>query len=237
MNPNIALGYRQGDPRWGSLLLGDSGLTVASYGCYTAVAAAVLGGTFKRLKPGTELPLDPGDLNRMLNAIGGYADGQIAWWAVQRLFPECEMWTGAWSTALQRNGNFQAVEQDVLLSRVMEACRIGLGVGLCVDAVPNNDVKPDHIVALVHAPNDPAEWIIMDPITGQFENFMQRYGDPKTKVFGYRIFSGPPTEFPPYSDADDQEDGSAFWKAVQISRGQNVATYSKEIAETLLFAK
>jgi len=239
MNSNIALPYKQNDPRWAGKLLGDSGLAIGRYGCYTAVSAAILAGTYK-VKNRKGEPLTPGDLCDMLSVIGGYNEnGQIMWWALARLFPECKLWTGAWTSALRagQNGNFQVVDQGAALENVKEALRAGIGIGICVDAVLGDDVKPDHIVALVHAPNDPSEWLIMDPITGRFDRFMERYGDPRSGVLGYRVISGPPTEFPPYSTSDDQDDGIAFWKAVQIADGKNVETYARELAETIMFVR
>lgn len=233
MNESIALTYNQGDPAWGGMLMGTTVSTMRRYGCYTTFAASVLAGTFKRRNKESQ-PLTPGDLCSMLNAIGGYAGDQIGWNSVQRLFPDCSLWASGY-TSNMKDPNLVRVEITTALARVARAVRLGQGVGLCVDRVANDLVIPDHIVALVHAPENPMDWMIMDPDGGRLMRFYDRYGLPRDGVYGYRIIAGPPTEFPDYATEQDKSDGIAFWKSVEVARGQNVQTYAKEIAQTLMF--
>jgi hypothetical protein len=171
----------------------------------------------------------------MLNAIGGYSGDQIGWLSVQRLFPDVSLWAAAYTSLLKDPNISFKVDITTALARVARACRLGQGVGLCVDHVKGDNVVPDHIVALVHAPENQMDWMIMDPDGGLLMRFYDRYGHPKDAVYGYRIMAGPPTEFPDYATEQDKSDGIAFWKAVEVGRGQNVTTYSKEIAQSLMF--
>lgn len=233
MNNYIATPYNQADPAWGSQFLGHTVSTMRRYGCYTTFAASVLAGTFHQRNKESQ-PVTPGDLCTMLNAIGGYNGDQIGWNSVQRLYPDCSLWAAGYTSNMKGN-NITKVDIVTALGRVARACRLGQGVGLCVDRVTNDLVVPDHIVALVHAPENPMDWMIMDPDGGQVMRFYDRYGLPRDGVYGYRIMAGPPTEFPDYATEQDKSDGIAFWKAVEVARGQNVQTYAKEIAQSLMF--
>lgn len=78
-------GWRQTDPAWGNIPLGNSGLTIASAGC-TATSVAML-----IAKSGVDVNVDgdfnPGTFVQALNSIGGLNGGALNWNAVTQIAP------------------------------------------------------------------------------------------------------------------------------------------------------
>lgn len=222
--------FNQGDSRWRDKPLGTSGMSMWNAGCFDSTTAVMLNNY--------GYAVNPGQLCDALNAaqpiMGFDPDGLERWNVVEALFPNVVM-TDSFNTTLQP-GNDQHVQMDTALKRIARAVRIGMVVGVCV-WIKNglNTGKPNHIVALVDAP-DSGPWTYHDSNGGKVGQFTpgSQFGTPDQAIYGARILVGSPTSFPDYSTDADKEDGQACFKASQVMRGRNVQTYSKEIVDSLL---
>lgn len=218
--------FNQWNAEWRDEPLGQSGLTMGNAGCYTTTSAMLLG-------------LDPGELNAKLNDNYGYdIFGQLRWDVLRRLYPEFDMYRGVWTTTAQYP-NVQKVQLETAIKTIRFAHALGQRMGICVDLVGNDGV-PDHIVALKPEQTlaeDPGDWQIGDPDGGRDIRLKDRYGG-KEAIRGYRLTVIPPTSFPEVSPEVAKEivknAGVSVWKALQIHRGRNIATYSREIVDSLL---
>jgi len=95
----------QRDPRWASLLLGNSSLTIGGYGCTLTALAMVAG-------------LTPDEVNRRLLAVNGFKGALVIWTKIQEAIPWLKFtWRGttydndAVKKAIDKNG-FCLVEVD-----------------------------------------------------------------------------------------------------------------------------
>lgn len=201
--------FRQGDPRWGRLELGGSGLTMAGYGCYTTFIATALRSLFQK-------DVDPGALAVALSNSAGYdRHGQVIWGAVTRLFGNVRLHGRAFTTNVPTHRGMAGVlTPEKAIADIRAANLKGQGVGICVDLVEDNWAKPDHIVMAMETPEDLSKWTVADPAFGREMPFSERYGSPLEGVMGYRILVGTPTEFPGESTMADIQAGKAVGLAV-----------------------
>lgn len=67
----------QKDPRWGSIKLGNSYLTLATDGCLVTDFAMVIGVT-------------PAEFNARMKAVGGFTGARIYWGMIEEAYPDCK---------------------------------------------------------------------------------------------------------------------------------------------------
>ena len=191
------------------MLLGNSGLNVAGFGCYSTVIWSGLQSYY--YKQGTLA-----DFVGRLNETGGYdAGGQLIWSSLQKLYPDVRLVKAAWSTNIPNaKQNFGVLTPEKCLADIRRANSLGQVTGICVDLLPNNNAKPDHIVLAVETPDELDDWLVMDPAYGDVIRFKDRYGSPLTGVYGYRIVGGSPANFPDHANASDIKAGQAVGKCL-----------------------
>jgi hypothetical protein len=224
--------YNQYDPKWKDKPLGSSLFKMGDSGCYVTTFASILAGSFKK-KNASGQPLTPGDLCDMLNANNGFtAEGQMIWGILEKLFPDLLMYKACYSTNAGYS-NVSKVMVEKVIGDIKRSVALGIPIGIIVDNLYNDKI-PDHIVACFDAPDNLADWMIMDPDSGRTMRFVDKYGSPMTGVMGFRQVIGPPTSFPSYSGSFEASAGAAAWKAAQVYKGKNVQVYSKEILDSLM---
>lgn len=218
--------HNQWAAEWHDLPLGDSGLKMAGFGCYTSSVSSMLAGAYDKA-------VTPGTLCQALNSINGYdKDGQLKWDALSQLYPDVFLYRSAWTTNFpNRDTAKEAIE--TALKRIERSVKLGMPVLLCVDNILKDRI-PDHAVNLFDAPADRAKWRIMDPDGGKTVYFKDKYGPVETGIYGYRMIVGSPLHWPDDATELEKDAGIAAWKASMCYRGKSVATYSKEILDTLL---
>lgn len=101
-------GWRQNDPRWGSLRLGSSSCTVASDGCLvTSVTKLIIQAGFK----------NPDSFNvattvNWLNANGGFtSEGTMVWGKISQMIPDFNLGTsadGIWGRSAHNSAEYNA---------------------------------------------------------------------------------------------------------------------------------
>lgn len=214
--------FNQGDPRWASKHLGTSSATMRDSGCFTCAVSVAMNNYGHQI--------DPGQLCDKLNAAGGYdAQGLLKWNVLEQLFPDLVLASAFDTTNMNTSGSHVLI--DVAIKRIQDIVSMGIPCLITVD-VPgvNSPGQSDHIICCT----DAQEWLCNDSNGGVVVKFAQGfpYGPPEKAIFGARVLVGSPTAFPDYSTDKDKRDGQAYWLAAQISRGRNVATYSKQIVNT-----
>jgi len=102
--------FQQADPVWANKKLGESGMTMAHYGCVVAIVAKALSLS--------GYAVDPGILVDKLNSINGFNDaGELIWAKVSEIYPEFHFGSGDWNFRqgvwhkfvhwlLERNGQY-----------------------------------------------------------------------------------------------------------------------------------
>jgi hypothetical protein len=164
----------QKDPRWGSVKLGTSSSTIGGYGCLITSASMML--------RHFGFDTDPGRLNDLLKANGGYQNGNLfVWGALEKIFKGV-------SFGYRYNGAY--------LDKVDEQLRAGKPVIVNVDLNPATPAPDEHWVLIVGKVN--GSYIINDPWYGTQFKFEDKYGAPSK---GVRIvctynFSGEITPLP-----------------------------------------
>lgn len=199
---NIPL-FRQGDPLWGYKKLGTSGLTMAEWGCYVSVLAAIL------VQLGYP-DMTPGKLCDMINAANGFTpDGELDSRIIQDLFPRVMFRKRIITTANTVSGEAKmTIESAIIYIRKM--LRYGHPVALHVDAI-GHDGRADHFVEAIE--ELPSDFMIMDVATGTKFPFSQKYGDIKTGIKGIRSLSGSPMGYPDNATETDKDVGTVIGKA------------------------
>jgi len=176
--------------------------------------------------------IDPGQLNDKLNAIGGYdREGLLIWSKLEEAYPALVLASAFDTTLMPTSGSHVLI--DEALTRIQDLVAMGIPVLVTVD-VPgvNTPGLSDHIICLT----DAEKWLANDSNGGVEVKLAEGYpyGPPEKAIFGARVLVGSPTAFPDYSTRKDKRDGQALWKAAQVSRGRNVATYSREIVKSFI---
>jgi hypothetical protein len=179
--------------------------------------------------------LTPGQVLDRLIAVNGLSiDGQLSYDGVMRAFPSLYFHDRLYTTNCPGK-NTLLTQTDAVIAKVRRLLDCGQPTILAVDNL-NADGIPDHSVLACDYLTGPdgkvTDFRLHDPDGGRDILFSSRYGDIRTKLYGAVIIIGPPVAFPDQST--DKEDGVALWKATQIRRGINVATYAKELIDTLL---
>jgi hypothetical protein len=192
------------------------------------------------MKKHFQVDIDPGKLCDLMSANNGFDDAaQLRWDVLAKLFPDVFLYKGAWTTSAAFK-NTSLVQIDTAIEDIQIAHALGMAVGICVELI-GDEGYPDHIVALVDAPVDLNAWRIADPDGGRDILLKDRYGDVRRAIKGYRLLVGPATDFPSLEAVPEvvqakiiRNAGIAAWKAAQVYQGKHVATYAKEILDTLV---
>lgn len=216
--------YKQGDPRWSAKPLGTSTAHMGDSGCFvTSLAMATYN---------FGISDDPGETVDRLNAVNAFTpEGFLTYTGVMAAFPALYFNERVYTTNTP-DANLVKMEINAAIAKVRRGLRLGQPVMLSVDLI-GNDRNQDHCILAVGdatADDSPDFWI-QDPAFGDRIRFKTRYGDPRTKLYGYISIIGPPISFP--VDGDPLA-GQALWKATQIAKNQNAQVYAREIVATLL---
>lgn len=156
--------YAQHNPRWGGLVLGKSGLTVAGYGCTSCVSASALG-------------VDPINFVSRMNTDGGYTDGGLLRWNVAST-----LFGGDWERQL-----FSDKPAD--LNYIKGLIRQGFPVLLETRFPGNYNDNERHLASHMHwviALDE--ELTIYDPWYDRTEPFSTTYGDPVRWIYSAHCF-------------------------------------------------
>lgn len=150
----------QENPLWGSKKLGTSTSSIASQGCLITCMSMFL----KFLGFDT----DPGRLNTLLLANGGYHNGNLfVWGSVTKFFPKL---------------TFGYRYEYAALDKIDEQLARGLPVVVEVDYFPTTTPIDQHWVLVVGKVG--GSYIINDPKKlGDQIKFEDRYGDPKSHMY------------------------------------------------------
>lgn len=148
----------QKDPRWGSVKLGTSNTTIGGYGCLITSASMML--------RHFGFDTDPGRLNDLLKANGGYHDGNLfVWGALEKIFKGVTF-------GYRYNGAY--------LDKIDEQLAQNKPVIINVDLNPTTSVLDEHWVLIVGKVN--GSYIINDPWYGTQFKFEDKYGAPSKGV-------------------------------------------------------
>ena len=225
--------FNQWDQRWGQKRLSPSSWTMANSGCFITSLTNALP-NFSIVKADGS-PFDPGEvLDRLIAVDGLDAGGQMTYEGIMRAFPALYFHDRIYTTNDPRNNGVE-MKSDVAIKKVRRLLDVGQPTILAVDNI-GNDGWPDHAVLakdyVLDASGTVVDFKISDPDGGRDITFTSKYGPLLTKLYGFVILVGPPIEFPDAST--DQEEGMGLWKSAQIRQGKNVATYSKELIDSIL---
>lgn len=221
--------YNQGDARWRYHRLGESPLTIGSWGCTMTCVTMLLPQFGIHGKT-------PDEVNDDLTAVDGFmSNGNLLWTKIHEAYPSIHFkWRGA--TTLDTTSNFQKETVSRVLRKIRNLTDKGMPVLLNVDNV-GHDGRPDHWVLCVgHTPSD---LLINDPDGGKELRFSAKYGSPEEGVYGYAVLVGPPQGFNEDSPEAVRSAGTALWKAMELKeayyRGQRykIDTYIREIPDDL----
>jgi len=192
----------QKDPRWGSVKLGTSNETIGGYGCLITSASMML--------RHFGFDTDPGRLNDLLKANGGYQNGNLfVWGALEKIFNGVKF-------GYRYNGAY--------LDKVDEQLRAGKPVIINVDLNPATPVLDEHWVLIVGKVN--GSYIINDPWYGTQFKFEDKYGAPSK---GVRIvctyeFSGAVVEPEPIPEPAPIEVGQQVKTLVNLNIRKGAGT-------------
>jgi GH25 family lysozyme M1 (1,4-beta-N-acetylmuramidase) len=170
----------QKDPKWSSIKLGTSPVTIGGYGCLITCASMML----KYFGFDT----DPAQLNENLIRSGGYNKQNLfIWGSLNSLYPGVR---------------FLNRDKPAILSKIDEQLSLGRPVIVNVDGTPASSVIDEHWVLVIG--KEGGYYIINDPIDGRQMRFNDRYGDPQTKIYIVSTYSFtgeiPPVVTPPQED-------------------------------------
>lgn len=213
--------WNQGDPRWRDIELAP-GLPMWRYGCLITSIAMGL--------KNYAIDIDPGQLCLKLKAAGGFdSEGNMVHSVMNSLFHDVLLYRRVHTTNFPGDASKTLIGEAI--RQVDQLLKLGQPVPLVVDHV-GNDGLPDHAVIAKEYRN--GDFLINNPDGGIEQWFSDRYGDPMKKLYGHFAIIGPGLGFPPQSTPDHQKMGLALWKAAMVWRGRDVATYSKEIVDSLV---
>lgn len=216
--------YVQNDPRWASYPLGTEGRTVGSHGCTCTDLCNALANYAVAETPRTVV--------QKLTAQGGIMpSGDLLWASVERVWPSVTFY---WRQYTSLEGPMYANRQnlDAAIARIRKLIRRGQPVLINVDAI-GNDRQTDHWILGVDVDAD-GEVVVDCPWRGDRTRFSVHYRSMREGIYGYTVLIGAPISYVSSSSGGDIDIGSGLFKAAQIWRGRNVATYSKELIDTLL---
>lgn len=182
--------YGQRDPRWAQVHLGypsaGAASTLGNYGCYVttdAIVASYFG-----------QPITPPELNERFVAAACYVQGNLLTdSSLSRIFPECKYETSLY----YGNGPADLAKLQSLLESPHSA------VILEVDFNPSHVGVQTHFVVAVQC--DGERVTIADPWTGTLRNLADAYGDPKTAIQKFVLYSGTPVAPAQEIDVTDTE--------------------------------
>jgi len=215
--------YNQGNPQWGDYVMGKwpdgTLLTMRRWGCMVTSLSMAL--------KNYGIDADPGFLCSLLGGTGGLdQEGNLVHSGIEKIYPDVVFYERQYTSNYPGNTPKPKLLIGESLRRLQSYLSLGQPVILEVDNV-GNDGRPDHwVVAKEYRDGD---FLIHNPDGGIEQWFSKRYGDPAQKLYGFYQVIGQPTGFPPNSPPERQNLGLAAWKAAQVWKGKNVATYSKEI--------
>ncbi len=147
----------QQDPQWKNDTLGDSAETLMKSGCAVTCVAMLLSGW--------GYPETPRTLNQKLKLNGGFVGAGIAWWVVNRLYPQIKVR----STGLLQNTDAPLTEIDASLAQ-------GQPVVALIDYAPDADLDWHYVLIYEKRDND---YMILDPFPLNEPNgvsLMSRFG-------------------------------------------------------------
>ena len=131
----------QQDPRWKSVHLGNSNLTLGAYGCAVTCVAMYLSG-FNYAE-------DTASLNTKLKSNGGFVDAAIVWGAVSSIYPK----------VIYKN-LILCRDTDAPIDMIGNAVNAGQPVLLEVDSSPSSGLQTHWVVAYKKVGKD---FLILDP--------------------------------------------------------------------------
>ncbi len=131
----------QQDPRWKNINLGNSNLTIGSYGCALTCVAMYLSGF--------DYPEDPASLNTKMKSKGGFVDAAIVWGAVSSIYP-----------AIKYKNLILSRDTDAPVDLIGNSTAAGQPVLLEVDSSPKSGLQTHWVVAYQKVGKD---FLILDP--------------------------------------------------------------------------
>ena len=131
----------QQDPRWKNLPLGNSSLTIGSYGCALTSVAMYLSGF--------NYPEDSASLNTKLKSKGGFVDAAIVWGSVTSIYP-----------AVKYKNLILSRDTDAPIDLISTSVLAGQPVLLEVDSSPNPGLQTHWVLAYNKVGQD---FLILDP--------------------------------------------------------------------------
>ena len=131
----------QQDPKWKDTKLGNSSLTIGSYGCALTAVAMYLSGF--------GYPEDPASLNGRMKSNGGFADAAIAWCTVSAIYPK-----------IKYNNLIICRDTDAPIDMIGDSIRAGQPVLLEVDSSPKSGLQTHWVLAYQKVGKD---FLILDP--------------------------------------------------------------------------
>lgn len=157
--------YSQRDPRWAGIRLGSGMATIGQQGCLITAVAAVCRYYGK--------DTDPAQLNRDLLRVGGYANGNLyKWWSLGAIYPDIRV---------REYIDCQTVPAP--LDKIDAELAAGRPPIVWVDFNPHTPANDMHWVVIVGHTEGRADYLIMDPWTGQIVPFRSLYADPARYIF------------------------------------------------------
>ena len=131
----------QQDPKWKNNSVGNSSLTIGSYGCALTCVAMYLSGF--------GYPEDPASLNDKLKSKGGFVNAAIVWGAVSAVYPQ-----------IKYTNLILSRDTDAPIDLIASSAAAGQPVLLEVDFSPNPGLQTHWVVAYQQKNGD---FLILDP--------------------------------------------------------------------------
>lgn len=196
----------QRDPKWSSLKLGNSGLTVGDWGC-TFIASCIAAKAFGKT-------VDPMRALSSMNSIpGGFEpNGSLNWQPMAKVLGIDHGYR--WDTNANVQPNHSLVYEPAAIAHIEWLASVGIPTVCWVDT--DHDAKPNHFVCYV------GEQKCIDPWDGQLKSMISVF----KRLYGYEIFTG---------DAIYGTKITALvTKANEIKFGRNVDLNAREIMDVVL---
>lgn len=161
--------YSQRDPRWSSIKLGTSSVTIGGYGCLIT-AASMMVNYFGKMS-------DPKKMNEDLLRVGGYyKDNLFIFDKINDIYPDIVL-DDVWVPTVS----------DDVSSRIDVALETKRPVIVMVDYNIATDLLDQHWVIIVGKNEN--GYVIVDPIDGVEKLFTEKYGNPEDHIYKIATYS------------------------------------------------
>ena len=201
----------QRDPRWATIKLGNSTLTIGSDGCLLVCHAMML--TYY----GHEFL--PDLLNEVYKSKSVFEGALINFYKAGQVYPD-----------VRAVEYYNCPTTPCDLNKIDNQLNKKQPVIAWVDNI-NGDSKPDHFVLIIGKTDD-GHYLVNDPWMGEEYYFDAKWGEPSRNIYGLRIYEGVPKEVINYADKiKDLEDKIVSLNSTLAEKTAECAAYMSELSQ------